>query len=1802
MQTKAPVSGQIRKAPSASAEAPLSNLNNQRRRKSQPQSSDSDSDEPLAKKRPTDQVTRRASVTSAKQDSRPGSVSSNATVDVPPRNALAIRKGKGAIRGGSSMQPKNVFINRDPPKKRPGLIQTSRDPSKDQKHFSNMHIIYKAQVAGRDLADAAPDIAALPGGLFDPSKPAQYQPLNPTSVRKTSSGVIQREGNIDDLFVSEGEPSEQASNASGSLPSHEYWESTRELERATCYFWFNNGGVCANRQNCSFLHRVVKGIPVSPRPNNLVDSFQPMTCYFWDLNGICGKGDTCKFLHYHEEGIPIAPHPFAREGAPRQPSGQETIPQSDQSLNIPSTPQMPLESPTQSQPPWHGLPKRDLSKIQSTCWFFKNKGTCFKGDNCGYLHIIDPSLPVAAPPPGFLPPSTESGNPLAEEEVPSMIDDYHPIISSPQRIENNAPNGHDSEPKRAPNAKEESSSSTLPQKSVSFADDTAMPDRSSTDRPPWNPCDPFKAICFYWDTWGGCNKGGSCPYTHRSDESLPRAPNPNQPELITCRHWAMGGCNHEPCGYPHRFMDDYLSYAKGTTWENLIHQAQNRISEPPVQADIFPPAKPIPKSVSFADDPSLPAPKEPEKLRPSTSKRPRWQPKDHNHAVCFKWYRDNYCPFGSDCKYIHDDPPHLPLSPFVTCRYWARGDCPRSDRKCDFVHEDQPDKEMSDDLPATSANALTLGSSSPSLERAPTIIRSKSVKFTGERPVHPLEDSPLKKMVGKILVVECEVWSPDSSFEVRVGDEIRIENHLHGILYTGTNLRTYQTGQFSKYIFDKRFAEIDRYKYQNKICHFWSERGCRNGKACVFKHEYAPGEEKFLESHREKAEPNPNSIVQPITSTRDHSHDVTISTPTAETEQSEHQYVPSEAQFAAARVEKIAVTTANSLPPIATTHGQPDGFDFAMPLNSHVIPAPKMMKSKISVEEYRRKKAVKSLGNRAKNIAFGSDEQAAAIFDIGDFGQETQTPWARMLFSLSDIRFDQSCIAQDFAAHRRNLQRQTLWEGSLVPADSGDAEASKVVDDLVEDLRLKSSGLIASFPGFFILTYPAKAEEWKFLEKTVDLPTEVRLRYIVSQSRSEIRPPLDPPAEVTWDLNSTSYRKDLVRAVHGLSVEHLIPYLDKDQKKNPYNFYLLFPPNANETAVFVTSWLQSSRPESRIFSSQTEGSWAYFVRNFGLGVVLVHESFASEICSLPMLSDLIYKRSTVNFWYISDSSSPYPMFPSDYELDHPSLGKLNATRLFPHGATFLLTPSFIVAEPERTYALLVWFFGKGTTKGKIDSSNPGTWKIVCCYGFKDYLLDVANAKSLERDRFYEANKDKPSKDAEATQKGLGFENCNARYKIHAFMTDVETRRFDMCSDSSIDYYSGIANENESPIIYADRDINPDDEKALVEWYAGWSVGRLDRFRKFAVVGTSSASALRASRLKSLPKEHAGAKGFTAFSFPQPDVSLRSELAAHTPEKQNALAVAAKLNNLHVNSKVAALKSNSALSPSIKSPQSPISGGMLAQTSPTRTVDSDMSMEMDISPVHSKPNNIAPQDDQNSPALNQTCEELDARITELIQNPRPKQTIADLIRNSTPNDNPRDLPRLTTTHLNINNSLPASAAATSAERNTSPYFSANSPFQFDGAADNRPISSGTDSSKTSRSGIQLSENGQRFVPRSVRPSGTVRPEISIKPGYISAEDKDVYRNRRVIDGVPQHEIGSNSNSNAGSPAAASPPIVSGSVFDSDEEGQVREEETWREIRFEATTAWYRALLAEGGGWGHVCVEGWEKAFEFLGVKK
>jgi len=51
-----------------------------------------------------------------------------------------------------------------------------------------------------------------------------------------------------------------------------------------------------------------------------------------------------------------------------------------------------------------------------------------------------------------------------------------------------------------------------------------------------------------------------------------------------------------------------------------------------------------------------------------------------------------------------------------------------------------------------------------------------------------------------------------------------------------------------------------------------------------------------------------------------------------------------------------------------------------------------------------------------------------------------------------------------------------------------------------------------------------------------------------------------------------------------------------------------------------------------------------------------------------------------------------------------------------------------------------------------------------------------------------------------------------------------------------------------------------------------------------------------------------------------------------------------------------------------------------------------------------------------------------------------------------------------------------------------------------------------STPTTKSGIIATPTGDRHIPASVRPDGTLRKEIRVRPGYRPPEDVEVYKNR------------------------------------------------------------------------------------------
>ncbi|KAG4427562.1 hypothetical protein IFR05_016955, partial [Cadophora sp. M221] len=359
----------------------------------------------------------------------------------------------------------------------------------------------------------------------------------------------------------------------------------------------------------------------------------------------------------------------------------------------------------------------------------------------------------------------------------------------------------------------------------------------------------------------------------------------------------------------------------------------------------------------------------------------------------------------------------------------------------------------------------------------------------------------------------------------------------------------------------------------------------------------------------------------------------------------------------------------------------------ALDLPSQAVPE---IKRKITLDDYKRQKALANFSARAKDIVFDFDGTQSAFFHFGDLDQSDQDPWEQEFTSTPRIVLDQL--------------------------------------------------------------------------STLEF--------------------------------SEPYRTLLAAKIHGLRLKNLLPPFSEGE--NPYKFFLIFPNSEKQMVEYFAAWILACHAESQVFDSLSEGSWDCFVKNNtgkgnDKGVIFVHESQAASLHQLPFLKSII-KTGGIFFWNVSDSTSLYPLFPSIYSGPQTTVGRLRFTRLFPHGCAFLLTPSFLVAEPALSHTILNWFLK--SPKSKFATAVPGTWKLVCCHNFTNYLLDLANSKAKEKEDFEREHKNSPAKDSMLQQNKL----------------------MALDSDSEFDHND----DNQNPLVQAPKWIDPDDEEGLINWFAGWS--------------------------------------------------------------------------------------------------------------------------------------------------------------------------------------------------------------------------------------------------------------------------------------------------------------------------------------------------------------------------------------------
>lgn len=279
--------------------------------------------------------------------------------------------GMNSLRRNSSLPQQSVFTGgRAARKQKMSLIKAAADPSKEPRHFTKSSIRRKAELAGRALADLAPDIAALPGGLSRPSDGPSVP--RPEFLRKSSMAIESENGN-DRTPLPYKSPYQPPENSKQPLEKQLHvsempWEDVQHIpyeQRTICYFYSQPPG--CHSGDCKYLHVNDSRLQIAPPPDGWIDTQK--ICRYFKSNGQCRNGDACNYLH-ESDGNLLAEKPPLRWAASK-----------------------PSQKPTSS--------KNQLSENgdgpKMICYFWYHE-QCNRGNSCKLAHSNDNDLPVAPQP------------------------------------------------------------------------------------------------------------------------------------------------------------------------------------------------------------------------------------------------------------------------------------------------------------------------------------------------------------------------------------------------------------------------------------------------------------------------------------------------------------------------------------------------------------------------------------------------------------------------------------------------------------------------------------------------------------------------------------------------------------------------------------------------------------------------------------------------------------------------------------------------------------------------------------------------------------------------------------------------------------------------------------------------------------------------------------------------------------------------------------------------------------------------------------------------------------------------------------------------------------------------------------------------------------------------------------------------------------------------------------------------------------------------------------------------------------
>ena len=499
-----------------------------------------------------------------------------------------------------------------------------------------------------------------------------------------------------------------------------------------------------------------------------------------------------------------------------------------------------------------------------------------------------------------------------------------------------------------------------------------------------------------------------------------------------------------------------------------------------------------------------------------------------------------------------------------------------------------------------------------------------------------------------------------------------------------------------------------------------------------------------------------------------------------------------------------------------------------------------------------------------KKIMLGRNTIIETQFN--DMPSDPRLPWLEPFMAEETFNFRHACLAQTFQARVGDLINETLASGTLT---SKFGESS--MDQIAGFLRSTLLGLFYAHSLFNIIIFPSKCDEWMNLAVQDPCETSASLSYIIFISKADctdIPPPLTAlmsrgdktigsgPSEP--NAPEASNRETTLVRLLKFDYKRLLPIRPGHKPLSQHNFFLVFPTSKGSVMMLLNSWLRACDPRCRVFTSHHAGSWEAFrlAVDREPGVVIVHELLASAFRQFPKLSYYLTRKCD-EYWRFDEPDQPHLLSRMALVDDFSAVNDVCLTRIFALRTAILLTPSFLLSEPRRTKELLRWFSQK--------DKRGFNYRLVTAWNLFEYLGELALEKANDRRRLYDAETPLSVVDKLASQLGLSPQDMDERYQAKKEALDLHLTRVERAGlfDSE---------EDNSPLVYADQCIDPNDEQSLVNWFGWWSTLRTDQFRKFYVVGSSESikRGLQGSRRVPIPR-------YSKATINDPDVVLEAFL-------------------------------------------------------------------------------------------------------------------------------------------------------------------------------------------------------------------------------------------------------------------------------------------------------------------------------------